>query len=430
MNLAKLFVFRQILFFKGLSIERAALCRLLSSTADGQSNSRGFVRDFIDEFSSSLKRQYDKNKELHEGVGLLTGSVDNLRSSGIAKKIKKATDTKSKLMESITEAAENIIESEHVRNIGDAVGRAKDKVGKISKKVSDPIANTVAAKAINTGIKYIRDEVSDPLKPKHYEGSSRKSIRESEWRKIVESKLNRQKNKTENSSNYNDIEANVNAKELEVVELKSFVGYISKLQSSGKMGTYLSGAISSAMDFYARSKDVLESITNKFQIEESEDAKVVRVIQLVDPEFEINTFSTHANNYIIPSILEAYLDRDFLVLSEWSDVALIAKLKILIGTPLSSQKVTRRGKLIDLRDITVQSMSLFEDKIPIITLTFQTNEVYYTEKLFGNKTRTYTDVETAVYSLRLTKAESLYPESEINIKTDGWLLLDIHRSLR
>jgi import inner membrane translocase subunit TIM44 len=59
------------------------------------------------------------------------------------------------------------------------------------------------------------------------------------------------------------------------------------------------------------------NIRESTKSEESEGAKVVRLIRTVDPTFEQNAFLDEVAHFIIPELLEAYLLGNEKVLKEW-----------------------------------------------------------------------------------------------------------------
>jgi import inner membrane translocase subunit TIM44 len=59
------------------------------------------------------------------------------------------------------------------------------------------------------------------------------------------------------------------------------------------------------------------NIKESTKSEESEGAKVVRLIRTVDPAFEQNEFLNEVAHFIIPELLEAYLQANDAVLKEW-----------------------------------------------------------------------------------------------------------------
>lgn len=407
--------------------------RSLSSSPNDSNQYRGFLKEFTDEFKSSVKNQYEKNKELYEGVGLLSDGASNLSNSAVAKKFRRAAEvsskTKSKFIEGVADAVDNVVESQAIQDIGSAVGSAKKKVEQMSRKVSQPIVDTKTAQAIGTGLKYIKDEVIDTAQTKHYQGAEEKPRREAEWENIVTRKLLRSQFPEQIKEDYGGIEPN-DAKDLVPKSLVGIEKFLTMLDTSKFIGGSVKFVLVKTLNACEKMKNALGSFLDKFTIEESEEARVIKAIYQIDKEFEINTFLSHANNYIIPSILEALLEYDMHTLSVWSDVGLLARLKHLFNYTKDSGDLLRKGELVDLRDVAVYSIVFSDDKIPIITLTFQTTETYKTTKVVRNKTKLHTDVESALYVVKFTKLKALHPEVEPDIKTDGWIMLDISRNLR
>jgi import inner membrane translocase subunit TIM44 len=73
-------------------------------------------------------------------------------------------------------------------------------------------------------------------------------------------------------------------------------------------------------------------------------------------------------------------------------------------------------------------MTLLEDELPIILIGFSTHEilVYRNKKgeiVLGDENK----IQSAHYVIAFTKAQLLDPETPMNTKTNGWLVVDWHR---
>jgi import inner membrane translocase subunit TIM44 len=79
--------------------------------------------------------------------------------------------------------------------------------------------------------------------------------------------------------------------------------------------------------------------------------------------------------------------------------------------------------------VDIRQLTLLEDELPIILIGFSTHEilVYKNKKgevILGDED----NIQTANYVIAFTKAQLLDQEAELNPKTNGWLIIDWHRS--
>jgi import inner membrane translocase subunit TIM44 len=171
------------------------------------------------------------------------------------------------------------------------------------------------------------------------------------------------------------------------------------------------------------------AVTDRFQdtfgswFEESENAKTIRIIrQTVEPNFNIEAFMKHAREYIVPEVLDAYLNGDAETLRLWCSEATYNVLTAGIQAQIQ-QGLVSDSRIMDLRNVEFIAAKLLENDIPVIVISFNTQEVIvFRDRKTGEVVYGKEDhVEQVTYACVLTKQE----EDLGNPVTNGWRVMDM-----
>ncbi|KAG0145732.1 hypothetical protein CROQUDRAFT_671543 [Cronartium quercuum f. sp. fusiforme G11] len=159
--------------------------------------------------------------------------------------------------------------------------------------------------------------------------------------------------------------------------------------------------------------------------DETETAKVVRLIKEIDPDFEFDGFLRDLREYIVPEIVDAYVDVDLKILKLWTSEGAYN----VITAPL--QTYLKRGlrpenQVIDLKGIDIMSAKVLQEReIPVFVIAFRTHEI----SCFINPGTGKTEVgdpdqiEQVQYVIVMTR-EAEQCGNEI---TGGWKVIDMAR---
>ncbi|KAG1057691.1 hypothetical protein G6F46_007004 [Rhizopus delemar] len=175
--------------------------------------------------------------------------------------------------------------------------------------------------------------------------------------------------------------------------------------------------ISYTRAFTDRVSDAFGSI-----FEESDQAQAIRAFQGIDPTFNMDKFMIDARTYIVPELMEAYLKGDVDTLKLWCSEATYNVLTAVIQAQMQ-QGLISDCKIQDLRDIELVAAKILENDVPVLVLSFRTQEIIVFrnaksgEIVYGKEDL----IEQVTYACVLTKE----PEDLQNPITNGWRIIDM-----
>lgn len=158
--------------------------------------------------------------------------------------------------------------------------------------------------------------------------------------------------------------------------------------------------------------------------DENETARVIRLMKIHDPGFNIESFERELREYIIPEVVDAYLSADKEGLQAWCGEATYNVLWATMEQYLK-QGLISDSKCLDIRQVDVSTARVLENDIPVFVVTFSTQEVL----LFRNaKSREVVvgaenKVEQCMYVAAITRVEAEL-EDEL---TGGWKVIEMGR---
>lgn len=170
-------------------------------------------------------------------------------------------------------------------------------------------------------------------------------------------------------------------------------------------------------------RTIVEKISGFFA--ETEQAKVVKQLKLMDPSFRLTDFQKTLTNYIVPELLDAYVKNDAAVLKEWLSEAPYnvwqANNKQFIQQGLFSD-----GRIVDIRGVEIVTCkSLQPNDTPVIVVSCRAQEINLYRKAKTGEIAAGTEdhIQLSTYALVLTRV----PENFDNAITDGWQVLEFAR---
>ncbi|KAI9019400.1 hypothetical protein CLU79DRAFT_758657 [Phycomyces nitens] len=384
-------------------------------------------------FIQTIKDQIKKNKEVQDGVKTLQDESGKIGESDTLKKARelfekakeqqsaqserlkqaseKITQTASKVGETLQESYQKAAETEFAKETAEKLKKAAENID----KAADPLRKSAAAGKISEGFQTVVKDESG-----RYAGFVDKETR----RKM------REKAQTEvQNGPGKKVAEDPNAGSGIVLHKDS---KWKESWSKFKEDSPIMQGIFRARKNYEDSDNVFVSYSRAFTdrvsetfgsiFEESDQAQAIRAFQAIDPTFNMEKFMNEARNYIIPELMEAYLKGDVETLKLWCSEATYNVLTALIQAQMQ-QGLVSDCRIQDLRDVDLVAAKILENDIPVLVLSFRTQEIIVFrnaksgEVVFGKEDH----IEQVTYACVLTKE----PEDLQNPVTGGWRIIDM-----
>jgi import inner membrane translocase subunit TIM44 len=108
--------------------------------------------------------------------------------------------------------------------------------------------------------------------------------------------------------------------------------------------------------------------------DETEHAQTLAEIRMIDPTFNLDTFMKETREFVIPEVLEAFIDWDKKKLSQWCSESVLSVLEAS-RQPLREQGLVSEGRLLDLRNVELEAAKMMDNNVPILILSFKTQQI-------------------------------------------------------
>ncbi|KAM0722843.1 hypothetical protein Q7P37_001041 [Cladosporium fusiforme] len=161
---------------------------------------------------------------------------------------------------------------------------------------------------------------------------------------------------------------------------------------------------------------------------ENETAQVIKKFREMDPSFQLEPFLTEMRTYILPEVLEAYVQGDVEVLKVWLSAAQFQVYSALMHQ-YTTAGLQSDGRILDIRNVDILSARMLDPgEIPVFVLMCRTQEVHvYKNKKTGQLAAGMEDkVQQVTYAIGVTRI----PEDVANPETRGWKLIELQKSAR
>lgn len=158
---------------------------------------------------------------------------------------------------------------------------------------------------------------------------------------------------------------------------------------------------------------------------ETEQAKVIKQLKLMDPSFRVTDFQKTLTNYIVPELLDAYITNDANVLKEWLSEAPFNVWQAT-NKQFVQQGLFSDGKILDIRGVDIVTCkSLQPNDVPVIVVSCRAQEIHlYRKAKTGEVAAGAEDhIQMSTYAMVLTRV----PEEFSNPVTDGWKVVEFAR---
>ncbi|KAF9289443.1 protein translocase subunit [Mortierella alpina] len=398
-------------------------------------------------FVETLKEQIKKNKELQESVKKLQ---DESGKVGESDALRKAKDAFGKAKES---AASANIATEKIKQTAEQLKKATGKLG-------ETVSETLKGAAENEFVKGSKEKISETGKVfAETVDSTTKPIRDNEYFKNVKESVETVIQDTESryggytskaarrrarglDPNYSPKDAqkaaqaavpetkeDVNAGESMVLHKDSaWKETWSKFKDTNPVMQSVFNMKKNYEDsenvFVAWARVVTDKISDVWvsMLDETENAKTIRALQMIDPRFKMDVFMKEAREFIIPEIMDAVLNADSETLHEWCSEATYNVLTAGFQAQIQ-QGLVSDCKILELRNVELVSAKVLENDVPVLIISFNTQEVTVfrnrvtREVVFGQEDA----IEEATYACVIT----LTPETMSNPLTRGVRIMDM-----
>ncbi|KAI6957868.1 TIM44 subunit of mitochondria import inner membrane translocase [Hortaea werneckii] len=161
---------------------------------------------------------------------------------------------------------------------------------------------------------------------------------------------------------------------------------------------------------------------------ENETAQVIKKFREMDPSFQLEPFLNEMRTYILPEVLEAYVQGDVETLKLWLSAAQFQVYSALMHQ-YTTAGLQSDGKILDIRGVDVLSARMLDPgEIPVFVIMCRTQEVHvYRKKKTGELAAGMEDkVQQVTYAIGVTRI----PEDVSNPETRGWKLIELQKSGR
>ncbi|KAI9105944.1 hypothetical protein DFS34DRAFT_601516 [Phlyctochytrium arcticum] len=389
--------------------------------------------NFFSDFYQSVQRQVAENRDLQKNVKELSASTKELAESDAVQRAKSAmkttSATTSKVFEKVGDVVDNVMENPVVKKTGETIRVTGEKVAEVSEKVAKPVLETRAAKAVGKGLKSVKKEVIDSGSSAYFHEYVPKEIREKERAEMLQHQKSRIPLGIPGVPNPHRIVAS-DPEAGQNVELHRSSRIAESWRKFKEESPVAQKLFAAKRGFDESDNPTVERIRDFFQaaaFEETETAQVVRAFKAVDPSFRTDKFLKEATMYFVPEILEAYLKADAAVLREWCSERAYARLSAGFESQ-KAQGLISDCKLLDIRRVDIRKLTLLEDEVPVILVTFQTDEILMFRNAKGElKLGNESAIERATYVMAFTLVQAVDPSAKIPERTNGWVVIDWSR---
>ncbi len=363
-------------------------------------------------FVDTFRKEWKKSTELSDQIKQLKSATDEMGDSEAFKKAREAYLKAQKQSGTIAKTAAKAAET-----VGDAAVKAWDSpVGKGVRKTVEATAD-------------VADKVIEPVrKTKAYKEAKEAYDEGASYYGLYETKEQRQKRRErEKLKEPKTVKANDDAG-------MSVVAVDAKPKDSlrDKFKLAPNSSVKKATAFLKEKWDeadnpllvMIRNVSHKIGklFAETENAKVVKAFQQMDPNFTVTKFNKKLREYIVPEVLDAYESGDQKTLKKWLSEAPFN----IITTQqkqLRQQGVINDGRILDIRNVSVVAYKILDpNETPVLVTGSRVQEIvsFRNAKTGAVVAGSEDDIVLSSYAMVLTRV----PEEMDDPVTDGWKVLE------
>jgi len=385
-------------------------------------------------FVDTIKDQVKKNQDLQQGVKSLQDESGKVYDSEALKKARELYEK----AKSTTPG----VGAETFKQASETIGKHAEKVGSTVNKAWKEASEAEFVKEAAENIKKASEELNkatDPLKKNPVVGKISESfqtiVKDESGRyggfvdKETRRKLREEAMKQQGHHKAAPVQENPEAGASMVIHKDS--AWKESWNKFKEDSSFMQG-IFNARKKYEDSDNVFISYTRAFTdrlqdtfgsiFEESDQAQAIKAFQQIDHTFNLEKFMKEAREYIVPELMDAYLKGDTETLKLWCSEATYNVLTAVAQAQMQ-QGLISDCRIQDLRDVDLVTAKILDNDIPVLVLSFRTQEVILfrnaasKEIVFGKED----SIEQVTYACVLTKQS----EDLQNPITGGWRVIDM-----
>ncbi|QOU22371.1 hypothetical protein BRETT_002550 [Brettanomyces bruxellensis] len=375
-------------------------------------SSAGYPQSPMKVFVDTFRKEWKKSTELNDQIKQLKSATDEMGDSEAFKKAREAYLKAQKQSGTIAKTAAKAAEA-----VGGAAAKAWDSpVGKGVRKTVEATAD-------------VADKVIEPVrKTKAYKEAKEAYDEGASYYGLYETKEQRRKRRErEKLKEPKTVKANddagmsvvaVDAKPKESLKDKFKLAPNSPLK---KASSFLKEKWEEADNpLLVLIRNVGHKINKLFA--ETENAKVVKAFQQMDPNFTVTKFNKKLREYIVPEVLDAYESGDQKTLKKWLSEAPF-NIIMTQQKQLHQQGVINDGRILDIRNVSVVAYKILEpNETPVLVTGSRVQEIvsFRNAKTGAVVAGSDEDIVVSSYAMVLTRI----PEEMDDPVTDGWRVLE------
>ncbi|BGP17789.1 hypothetical protein JCM10213_001709 [Rhodosporidiobolus nylandii] len=401
------------------------------TTVEGRSPFAAFVE--------VLREEVRKNREWQDSVKQLGGEVSKVQDSEAMRRAKEVYE-RARLTASIKENPRLAAAAEELRKAGiginDAVGHALKgmeetafvrtlsksarAVGSAALTASAPVRDTEAYKAVAAEITDLLENAANDVQHGGYvDREARRRRRQARLEKIGRSEdggFAGRKIKVEEdplAGQAVTLHATANKEAAPSRLPKPIADKLAELSHSYQ---------ESDNPFVVMSRTVTNTVGRWF--DETETAKVAKWVKEMDPSFTQESFLRELREYIVPELVDAYVNADQPTLKQWCSEATFNVLVATLQNSISPSLISE-SRVLDIRNLDIMSAKILENDVHVFVVSWRTQEVlaYRDLKTGEISVGDPNKIEQVGYVAVLTRVE----EELDNPETGGWKVIDMAR---
>ncbi|KAH8929381.1 TIM44 subunit of mitochondria import inner membrane translocase [Atractiella rhizophila] len=361
-----------------------------------------------------------KAREVYERARLTSSIRENPRLRAAAEELRKAGG---KVGDAVNEAMDAMAENKYIKGGREAVQKASQAVSSAVLTATEPVRNTETYKEIAS---HVNEAVDDALSNTRYGGFVEKETR----RRRREERLRKLGKGEGGLAARRKVEANPDAGHAlvwkpveEKPTISSRIADMTPRPVADMFSKMSTSFQESDNSFIATVRSISHSLGRI--TEETETAKVVKWVKTLDPNFRMEEFTKELREYIVPEIVDAFIQGDLKTLKQWCSEGTYNVLTASIQ-PYLQRGLISDSRVLDIRGVDVMSAKVLEEKdVPVFIISFRTQEIL----AFRNpKTGEVVEgdehsIDQCGYVMIITRVE----EELDNEMTGGWKVIDIAR---
>lgn len=367
-------------------------------------------------FMNTFRQEWNKSQELKDNIKALQDETGRLAENESFKKLQEAFD---KAQKSRSAASKAFVKTAGV--VGDAAVKAWDSpVGKATRtgvrftaetldKTIDPVRHTKVYKEVSN--------VIDDGSSTRYGGYISKEERLKKREELIKSGKKPKVIKSDEAAGTLLVTTNFKASTPKRTYnlLPAFMNkFLSELRYRYEESE--NGLVSMV-------RTVFEKISGFFA--ETESGQVIRLFREIDPSFNMESFNQQLRDYIIPELLDLYIQGDEKVLKQWLSEAPFNVITAQQKT-IRDQGLFSDGKILDIRGVDIVSAKILPpNNVPVLVIGCRAQElqVFKDFKTGEIKAGTMDNIMLSSYAMVITRI----PEEVDNEVTEGWKVLEFVR---